>query len=757
MVGAGSYVLSVVLLAVVGGSVGFSAFRIRRHLLRDWDGAPARLVELVLAAALLIWLCELLGLFGLLYASTLTIEALLLVAAVLAWSIGAPSPSGAGEAAGGGGESGEAGVRADGEEPPAPPASAPHASLAMTAVALAVVFVVFAHWGLFAKYAVDHGISNFDSLWSYMPFAARMAQTHSVVGLHYTETAFTNLNWLYPQNAELFHATGILLTGRDTLSLFVNFGWLALAFLAAWCVGRPYGRGPLAVVAAAIVLECNTLIVRAPGTAKDDVMAAGLMLAAIAILVNAWAGGRARAVGRPGDDPGADPGAEARRTLPLGWPLAAAGLAAGLAVGTKPTVLAMIAALSVAVIVLAPRGRRWAAAGWWFLPALAGGGFWYLRDLIVAGNPLPQVEKLGPISLPHPEQVQHTWPDLSILHYATDTEVWRQYFGPGLELAFGELWAVVVLAGLAGGLLTLLWGRDAPLRWLGGVALFGAFAYLATPLSAAGTEGAPFEFWINVRYGIPPLLLGLVLLPLARGMEDAGRQWALLAALAALLWITNGADAVLDDPERDFGLLVALVAVALPALILALRRWGASGRELVAGFAAFALLLVAIGYPLQRHYLEGRFAADSGLPGQEMSSAYLWARDVRDARIGIVGTTAGFYQYGLYGTDLSNHVAYVGEEGPHAAFNPIPDCAGFREAVDAADLDYLITSPFLNFIDQAAPVPSPEAGWLRGSPGVEAVDSEGLVTVWRVRGSLDPSGCGPANAPLRSIPQQPGS
>lgn len=727
MVSAGAYLLSVLLLAVVGGSIGFSAFRIRRHLLPSWDGAPARLVELVLAAALLIWLCELLGLFGLLYASTLTIEALLLVAGVLAWSVGAPHPAVAGDAD----------TEEEGKEGRfAPPTPAP----GLTYVALAVVFVVFAHWGLFAKYALDNGISNFDSLWSYMPFAATMAQSHSVVALHYTETAFTNLNWLYPQNAELFHATGILLTGRDTLSIFVNFGWLAFAFLAAWCVGRPYGRGPLAVAAAAIVLECNTLIVRAPGTAKDDVMAAGLMLAAIAILLEA----RARAQSGEGS-----------RTLPVGWPLAAAGLAAGLAAGTKATVLAMVAALTVMVVVLAPAGRRRAAAGWWFLPAVAGGGFWYLRDLIVAGNPVPQIESLGPIGLPHPTEVQHVWPDFSILHYATDTRVWNQYFGPGLELAFGSLWPLVVLGALAGGALALFAGRNLALRWLGGIVLFGGLAYLATPLSAAGTEGAPFEFWINVRYGLPPILLGLVLLPLARGLGSAVRQWAAMAALVLVLWITNESDVILHDPNRGFGLLLAVVAVGIPALLLLLRRWGASNRELAAGCAVLAMLLAVIGYPLQRDYLRGRFGPDSGLPGQEMNSAYLWARDVSDARIGIAGTTAGFYQYGLYGTDLSNRVTYIGEKGPHAAFNPIPDCTGFRQAVDDAHLDYLVTSPFLNFIDETAPVASPEAGWLRGSPGVEAVDSEGFVTVWRVEGSLDPAGCGPENAPLRSIPQQP--
>ena len=341
-----------------------------------------------------------------------------------------------------------------------------------------------------------------------------MAHSHSVTGLHYTETVFTN--WFYPQNSELLHADGILLIHRDTLSLFLNFGWLALAFLAAWCVGRPYGRGPLTVVAAAIVLECHTLVVREPGAAKNDLMAAALLLAAIAILINAGWKPSLRRVARgwggfgrvsPLIPPATGPAPQMR-------PLAAAGLATGLAVGTKSTAVAMAAALTVAVIVLAPVGRRWAAAGWWFLAALAGGGFWYLRNLIVAGNPLPQVEHLGPISLPHPERLQSGRPDFSIAHYATDTSVWRDYFEPGLHQAFGPLWPLLIAGAIAGGVTAALWGRSGP-ALDGRRRLFGLLAYVFTPLSAAGAEGAPVGFGINIRYAIPALLAGLTLLPLA--------------------------------------------------------------------------------------------------------------------------------------------------------------------------------------------------------------------------------------------------
>jgi len=856
MVSVGAYALSVGLLAVLIGSLGFSAVSLRRRLMPAWTGAPARLVEAIVAVALLIWISELLGVVNLLYAGTLVASTVLIAAAVgigprvlsrpappSARTLTRPPLWGTPPATPPAGDASDVDVDRGGWHgfggPPrgrfsdrrgggSKSVTGPAAPGAATFVAVVVVALVFAHWGLTAVDALGRGIFNFDSLWYHQPFAVEIAKSHSVTGIHYTETVFTN--WFYPQNSELLHGVGILLTQRDTLSLFLNFGWLALAFLAAWCIGRPYGKGPLTVVAAGVILECHTLVVREPGAAKNDLMAAALLLAAIAVLINAYrprvAGGRgpggtrrplfrpSGGLGRGNSSEAENPAATRDPSHPTGpaaemLPLAAAGLAVGMAVGTKSTALAMAAALTVAVIALAPAGRRRAAAGWWFAAGLAGGGYWYLRNLAISGNPLPQLESIGPISLPHPERLQSGRPDFSIAHYATDTGVWRDYFGPGLDNAFGALWPVVILAAIAGGLLALAWGRPRVLRWMGAVALFGLLAYLFTPLSAAGAEGMPEGFGINIRYAIPALLAGIALLPVAlfrlspsassagggeggcRGTAassfsphpptrtasgDAGekpseapapalpdrtrgqRPWldrALMAALLALLVATNRADAALRDPDRLAAWLIALLFVLIPAALLYARSRGLPRGATVGGFAALALLIAAIGYPVQRDYLQSRYAntdAATAIPGMHLDSAYRWARDVEGARIGLAGTTAGFLEYGFYGTDLSNRVRYLGEEGPHGAFNAIPSCAGFRAAVDAADLDYVVTAPLLNFVEPGDPVASPEAGWLRGDPAITPIDRSGPVAVWRIDGTLDPSTCRDEE---RIVPQQP--
>jgi hypothetical protein len=708
----GSYLLGALQLIVLAAGFGLAAYMLRTRLLPGWRGAPARLVEITFGVGLLTLAAEVLGTFGLLYPGALV------AVAVLSALMGrvAPVQPGGGQTARGG----ELGLWAG------------------VVVTIVVAIVVF-DWAVTAKHALDAGIFNFDSLWYHMPFSADIAQSHSTAGMHHVETVF--VNWFYPQNSELLHAVGILMIGRDTLSLFINFGWLGVAFLAAYCVGRPYGRGIPALLAAALLVGCHTLVVREPGAAKNDLMAAALLLAGIAILVEAW---------------NAQP--EERRHL-YGWPLGAAGLAIGLAAGTRLTIFAIAAALSVVVIVLAPSGRRWGAAGWWFVGGLLGGGYWYLRNLLVAGSPIPEATGLGPISLPHPERLQEGRPGFSISHYLTDTGVWRHYFFPGIHDAFGALWPVVLVAALAACLLAIFSGRDKLIRWLGGAALFALVAYLFTPLGAAGAEGEPVGFAINIRYVIPALVAALVLLPLPRFLDPPRRQWALVVALAVAYLITDRPDHAIHDKARLFAIAFVIVFVAVPALIWLARRDGAPRRAVALAAAALLIAATGLGYPVQRHYLNHRFAnltADTSIPGMDLDDPYRWARGVTDSRIGLAGTTAGFAGYGFYGPDLSNHVTYLGEKGPHGAYNAIPTCAGFRAAVNDADLDYLVTSPFLNFLHPGKPIPSPEARWLQGSGGAKPIIREGKVTVWKVTGPLSPT-CGPPNEPLRQIPNTPGA
>ena len=113
------------------------------------------------------------------------------------------------------------------------------------------------------------------------------------------------------------------------------------------------------------------------------------------------------------------------------------GSAAGLAAGTKLSFLAPVALLTIAVVVIAPRGERVRATAAWSLPMLISGGYWYLRNLVHVGNPIPFTE-WGPLGLPAPERAFELRPGFSVAHYWNDTDVWSDWFFPKLPRSWGR-------------------------------------------------------------------------------------------------------------------------------------------------------------------------------------------------------------------------------------------------------------------------------------------------------------------------------
>ncbi len=227
-------------------------------------------------------------------------------------------------------------------------------------MALLAGAVVLAEWAALSIQSYDVGIRGFDSLWYHLPWAASFAQTGNITGLRFTDVEY--LTPFYPATAEMLHGLGIVLLGRDTLSPGLNLVWLGLVLLAAYCIGRPRGVGAATTIGAALAMGTTMMDYSQAGAAANDVVAVFFMLAAVALLAT-------------------DAERPAVRVL--------AAIAAGLAVGTKLTVLAPVLALTVGVIAIAPRGKRAATAGLWLGPLILAGGFWYVRNLIAVGNPLP--------------------------------------------------------------------------------------------------------------------------------------------------------------------------------------------------------------------------------------------------------------------------------------------------------------------------------------------------------------------------------
>ncbi|HYH62445.1 MAG TPA: hypothetical protein VD766_11320 [Solirubrobacterales bacterium] len=585
-----------------------------------------------------------------------------------------------------------------------------------------VVAVVFAGWAIPTLSGITSGMGRADTLWYHMPLSLRFADTGSTDELFFFDPIF--FASFYPANSEVLHAIPILAFDRDFLSPLFNLGFLALGLISGWAIGRPYGVAPQALLGAAVVLGAETMVDFQAGEALNDVTGVVLLLACVALLVN----GRA---------------ARPDASIIGAGPLIFAGAAAGLAAGTKLSFLAPVALLTLGIFVFS-RGARLRSTAIFSLPMLLAGGYWYLRNLIVVGNPIP-FTAFGPLGLPTPERTFELRPGFSVAHYWNDFEIWTDWFFPKLSEELGPLWPLVLAGVIMAGFYALRRGTDPLLRVLGAVAFLTAFAYLFTPLTAGGEEGEPIAFEWNIRYLAPAIAIGLAILPLFPALRSTPRRRSVtLFALGALALVTTLAVIQWTTGSNTKG------AIALGFLVLALfgvSAWAyqhdwvgpRAKRASVVGIAAASLVgMIAAGFLVQRHYFDGRYENLS--PQLKIAEAVRWANDTRDQRIAISAVRGVFNQYAFAGPDLSNHVQWLGIEGEDKAFLRIPDCETWREEINAGGYTYVVTlyDPY----NPSGLTDTKEALWTREDPGASEVLRDGPVSVFKVDSELDPGACG---------------
>jgi hypothetical protein len=738
---AGRYAVGFAALIIVLGSIALGAVSLRARLLPEWRGALARLAEFVLGFALLIGILEVLGAVGLFRLVPIVVACVVVGGGLRAWSLrGAPGPPGVPGASGA-------------PAPPGPPTPRrPRAPDPVLVVALIAAAAVLAEWAVPTLSSYDTGIRSFDSLWYHLPWAASFAQTGRVTSLHFTDVEY--LTAFYPATSELLHGLGIVLLGRDTLSPALNLGWLSLTLLATWCIGARRGLGPATMTGAALALATPMLRISQGGTAANDIPGVFFLLAAVALVVAADPVAADPVAADPvaadpvaadpvaADPMAADPGEadpEQARARPVA-PLALAAIAAGLAVSVKLSLLAPVLALTLGTILVVRRGRRGRVAAAWIPALILSGGYWYVRNLIAVGNPLPWLG-LGVFATPASPLQQHT--GFATVHYVTDTSIWSRFFEPGLAAGLGPWWVAVVALAVLGPLLCLLARAERTTQLLGFVALVSLAAYLITPETAAGPAGDPSGFAFNLRYAAPGLTLALAVTPLAPWLGRARVREATLAVLVLLLAATLAEGRLWNGGYVAGAVIVGAAALAALGVTIARPR-RPPARAVVAGAAIATLAAVAFaGYAGQRHYLRGRYAFEPGV--SSLSRLWAWARGIHHARVALVGTFGGFFSYPLLGLDDSNRVQYLAHRGPHGSFTPIRSCRAWRTAVDAGRYRYVVTTPARDPWHPRGLQYSPEGGWTASDPAARVVFRQVAhgqpISVFALTGPLAPDRC----------------
>ncbi len=206
---------------------------------------------------------------------------------------------------------------------------------------------------------------SWDAMTYHLYFPARWLQEGR---LFHVPTVFSdNAAAFAPQNGALFFAWQMALSRRDALidvaQLFV-LGILALA-LYLLCRRLAIGRQPAAL--AALTLAWLPPIRLWTWSANVDVFMIAFWLASLYWQLRYW-----------------------RR--PAGATLAAAGLAGGLAAGTKALGLPLVTMTLLPLVWVLVRRARFRHFGLLAVTTVIGGGWWYLRNLWLYGNPLFPLE-----------------------------------------------------------------------------------------------------------------------------------------------------------------------------------------------------------------------------------------------------------------------------------------------------------------------------------------------------------------------------
>ncbi len=689
-----TYLLGLVVLVAIVGPIWIAARRVRTRIVPDWSGPLALLADAIVGIALLEAIAQLLGTVGWFRRGPMIAAAMGSLLAVFAVTF-VRGRSAQGD------EASSRNVRGVDQ------ATRRRQRLG---IALGLTFIVSIPWLAGTLGALRTGVLGYDSLDYHLPFAARFFQSGRVTSLYFTFTGIDTA--FHPVNAELAHAVGMLALRRDLLSPIVNLGWLSLALLAAWCAHPQRKLAPATLAGVGILLSSPLFVVFDSGRATNDLAGIALFLSGIALLLNG--GGKAA-------------------------PTALAAVACGLALATKLTMVVPVVALTLGVIASAGRGSRLKTTRIW-VPWLAlTGGYWYLRNLVIVGNPFPALHlSVGPISFPSPRLTQ-PYRSYTVAHYLPDVHVWRSWFLPGLHEAFGWAWPVIVGLAAAGWVMALVRG-DRVLRMLGMVGVVSFLGYLVTPSGAGGPKGRPILFANDIRFAFPALALGLLLLP--RVLPQAtvlARRW--FPALLAFALVNDLAYSLnLRVSQFLVAFLLELAALAIVGVFtIVSSRW--SRRSLVALGCAFVLAAATAGWIGERSYLDHRYAnvardvPYASAPRAELAALYAWVRHVSHARIALAGLGIS---YPLFGGDLSNEVQYVGHRGPHGEFSAVRSCPEWRRLLTTGHYDFVVISA--NNTKGKEPI---QARWTRSDPAATLVVRTATASVYRVKGDFDANGCGP--------------
>ena len=507
---------------------------------------------------------------------------------------------------------------------PAPAGSNWHASqVPWGLVALAIPFIVLAVLEVASVMPTQYFA---DSVRYHIPNAAYILNTNSIRSLPFAQPGDGSA--ASPGNGSLLLLAVMLTFHNDALVGVVDLACAGLLVAFSAMLIRELGRSAwVGAGAGLVVVTCWAFFGTQVGSAYDDgIGLLGLMAAATLGLRHV-------------------------RTSQSRW-LVMAGLSAGLAIGTKADEVLPALAVMAAIV---GAGRLWRRPGhvaWFAAAALGLSVVWYVRDWVLAGDPLfPETVRIGSwllfpglggsVSVAEGPDYQSLLG--TILHGGGTSAA--EWFGSAVA-SFGLCFVALVVN------LPLAMTRRGRARMLFGLGAACTVAYAMSPFT-----GSVQDVFGAMRYLLPGVAFGV--LGLAAVLP---RRWLPVAAGAAL--VVNGVEVGLFEIAARLPVTTLVVASAASLILLALlqvrgraappgrTRW-LRGATLLAGLVA----LVTVTAHLQP--AQGPTAVDHALAASRDLTGRVVVMDVDNV-------TA------ILGPDLDVNIVAAGT-GPPGAETVISD------------------------------------------------------------------------------------
>jgi hypothetical protein len=512
-----------------------------------------------------------------------------------------------------------------------------------------------------------------------------------------------------PLHASCLFAWWMLPMGNDVLARFGQMPFLLLCGLCIYRLLRRAAAAPFVAAAAATACCVSRPFVAEALQTKDDVILTAYLLAAVVALTD-------------------------EETVPLRAAVRA-GLSVGLLLATKYTA---VLSLPVLVLLMAYRLRRrsWNRAWLWALPPLLVlAGPWYVRNLIMTGNPIFPIEvRLGSLTLLQGIFATTVAPADRSLRSLLNVLVGSSRFTLPLSLM------LVVAAAWALGWVVLRrrWRDPTIPACLVGPLLLVIVFYLISPFR-------------EVRFLFPAIALMFAAAGISLG-QLPGAPWARWLAAGAIMAVSVATSA----PRlilKDAVVLGGGIAAVLLAGAFIWRRWLAARRDIQ--LAATGLLVSAVaawtyvewGVYVERCRLDYGFLWAQAYGANGLGPAWDWI--VRhaspDETIAYTGTPM---IYPLMGFDLNRRAVYIPVQPgidnfahlPHIAralaggeiishtietYRGNPDRAWWLAGLSKSGVRYLlVTSP--------SDRPEIELHWAQTDPNLRRVFRSGSTSVYAV-------------------------